>query len=107
MIEPPAIVSPQRGRTERKVLRRVTAFRRAKWCAALNALAVAALIGSLFLPSLPLWLLLLGFGACALALVAAAGAVFYRITETPRQVTVRSPPGWPPHPRVIHFSRED
>ena len=103
-----AIVPPQRARIERKILRRVKAVRCAKWCVAFTVLAAAAFVaGSQLHPSLSIWLLLTGFSSCGLALAAAFAAVVYRITETPRQVTVRLPSGWPPQPRVIHLRGKD
>ena len=103
-----AIVPPQGRRTERKVLRRVKAFRYSKWCVAFSVLAVAAFAVRVQLDaSLAIWLQLVGYASCGLALVAAIGAVVYRIIETPRWVTVRGAWDWPPDPPVIHLRRED
>ncbi len=102
------IVPPRRRRIERKIMRRVKAFRCAKWCVALTLLASAALmVRSEVDASLSIWVQLVGFAACGLALVATIGAVFYRMVETPQEVTVRGPWDWPPDPPVIHLDRKD
>ena len=103
-----AIVPPQGGRIERKVLRRVKAFRCSKWCVAFILLSAAALtVRAQVDASLSIWLQLVGFSSCGLALIPGIGAVVYRIIETPQQITVRGPWDWPPDPPVIYLSRRD
>jgi len=103
-----AIVPPRRGRIERKVLRRVKAFRCSKWCVAFSLLALAAFaVRAQVDDSLSIWPQLAGITACGLALAAAAGAVIYRMTETPQWVMVHGPWDWPPDPPVIHIGGKD
>ena len=103
-----AIVPPRRRRIERRLMRRVKAFRCAKWCVALALLAAAAFIArSQVGAGLSIWAQRVGFAAGGLALVAAIGAVVYRMVEKPQEVTVRGPWDWPPDPPVIHLHRED
>jgi hypothetical protein len=102
------IIPPQGGRIERKVLRRVKAFRCSKWCVAFCVLAtVAFTVRAQLDASFSIWLQLVGLGACGLALVAAVAAVVYRVIETPKWVTVRGPWDWPPDPPVIHLNHKD
>lgn len=102
------IVPPQPTRMQRKVLRRVKAYRCAQGCVAFSVLAAAALIVRVQVDaSLSTWVQLVGFGACGLALAAAIGTVAFRAIETPREITVRGPPDWPGGPPVIHLHRED
>ena len=103
-----AIVPPRRRRIERKLMRRVKAFRCAKWCVALALLAAAAFIArSQVGAGLSIWAQRVGFAAGVLAFVAAIGAVVYRMVEKPQEVTVRGPWDWPPVPPVIHLGRKD
>jgi hypothetical protein len=103
-----AIVLPRRRRIERKIMRRVKAFRCSQWCVALALLTAAAFVArSQVGASLSIWAQWVGFAASGLALIAAIGAVVYRMVETPQQVTVRSPWEWPPDPPVIHLGRKD
>ena len=103
-----AIVPPRGGRIERKVSRRVKAFRCSKWCVAFSVLALAAFTVRVQVEaSLSTWLQLVSIGACGLALAAAVGAVIYRIIETPQWVTIRGPWDWPPDPPVMHISGKD
>ena len=103
-----AIVPSRGGRVERKVLRRVKAFRCSKWCVGFSVLAAAAFTVRVQVDaSLSIWLQLIGLSACGLALVAAVAAVVYRMIERPQWVTVRGPWNWPLDPPVIHLSRKD
>jgi hypothetical protein len=89
------------------VFRRVKAHRCSQLCVAFCLLAVASFIARVRLePSLSIWAQLIGFGACGLAVVAAIGAVVYRVVEAPREVTLRSPSSWW-EPPVIHLKRKD
>jgi hypothetical protein len=103
-----AIVPPQSRRIERKIMRRVKSFRCSQWCVALALFAVAAFIArSQVGASLSNWAQWVGLAAGGLALVAAIGAVVYRMVEKPQEVTVRGPWDWPPDPPVIHLGRKD
>jgi hypothetical protein len=89
-------------------MRRVKAFRCAKWCVALVLLAAVAFITrSQVGASLSVWAQWVGFAAGGLALVAAIGAVVYRMVEKPQEVAVRGRWDWPPDPSVIHLGRKD
>jgi hypothetical protein len=101
-----AIVPP--SPTERRVLRRVKSYRCFQACVALCLLAAAAFVARVHLePNLSIWAQLIGFGACGVAVVAAIGAAVYRVVETPREVTLRSPPSEWWDPPVIHLKRKD
>ena len=90
------------------MLRRVKSYRCSRACVALCLLAAAAFVARAHLePSLSTWAQLIGFGAYGLALVAAIGAVVYRVVETPREVTLRSPASSWWEPPVIHLKRKD
>jgi hypothetical protein len=103
-----AIVPPRPTPIERKVLRRVNAYRCAQACVALSLLTVLSFMArSQVDPRLSTWAQVVGVAAGALALLAAIGAVVYRLVETPREVTVvRGPFDWPPKPPVIHLHRK-
>ena len=102
-----AIVPPRPMRTQRKVLRRVNAHRYALACVIFTVLAVAALFVRVQVDaSLSARLLLVGFCAGGLALLAAIGAVVFRLVEAPREIIVHGP-DWPDEPPVIHLHRKD
>jgi hypothetical protein len=103
-----AIVPPRPTPIERKVLRRVKAYRCAQGCVAFSLLTVLSFVArSQVGPSLSTWVQVVGVVAGALALLAAIGAVVYRLVETPREVmVVRGPFDWPQDPPVIHLKRK-
>jgi membrane protein implicated in regulation of membrane protease activity len=83
-------------------------YRCAQGCIAFSLLAAAAFFVRVQVAaSLSTWLQLVGFGACALALVAAIAAAVYRKVEAPQEVTVRDPRDWLGDPPVIHLRRKD
>jgi len=103
-----AIVPPGRTPIERRIMRRPKAYRCAQWCIAFCFLAVAAFVfRSQVGASLSILVQFVGFASGGLALVAAVGAVVYRIVETPQEVIVRGSSDWPRDPPVIHLDRED
>jgi hypothetical protein len=104
-----AIVPPRQTGIERKVLRRVKAYRCAQGCIVLAVLAAAAFaMRSQTNASLWTWLHVIGVSAVGLALLAAIGSVVYRLVETPQEVTVvRGPFDWPRNPPVIHLDRKE
>jgi hypothetical protein len=100
-----AIVPP--SPRERRVFRRVRAYRCLRACVAFCLLGAAAFIARAHLePSLLRWAQLIGFTACGLAVVAALGAVVYRVVEAPREVTLRGPSSRWWEPPVIHLKRK-
>ena len=102
-----AIVPPSSRDRERRVLRRVKSHRCSQACVAFCLLAAAAFMARVQLePRLSIWAQLIGFGACGLAVIAAIGAVVYRVIETPREVTLRSPSSRWWEPPVIHLKRK-
>ena len=89
------IVPPRQTAIERRVLRRVKAYRCAKCCLAFCLFAAAALI---------VGAQLVGLVSVGLAFASGVAALVYRKTEAPQEVTVRK---WPRRePPVIHLHRK-
>ena len=90
------IVAPSQTPIERKVLRRVKAYRCAKCSLVFSLFSGAALIFG----AQPV-----GLASMGLAFAFGVAALVYRTIEAPQEVKVR---GWPRRePPVIHLHRED
>lgn len=89
-----AIVPAEQNRKERRILRRVKAYRCFKWFIACGLFALAGFM----LGAQPI-----AFAAVGLAVVAGIAAVFYRLLEAPQEVTVRDPSATGKEPPVVHL----
>ena len=87
-----AIVPATRNRKERRILRRVKAYRCFRWFIPCGLFALAGfMVGAQ----------LVGFAAMGPAVVAGIAAVLYRLVEAPQEVTVRDPSGAGKEPPVF------
>jgi len=92
-----AILPPPQTLQERRILRRVKAYRCRKWFIVFSVFALTAFIARAQL---------LGLAAIGLAAVAAIGAVVYRLIEDPQEVTLRDHSHARKEPPVIHVNRK-
>jgi hypothetical protein len=91
------IVPPRQIPKERRIMRRVKAYRCFKWFIAFCLFALAAFIAGAQL---------VGFAAMGVAVVAGIGTVIYRLIEAPQEVTVRDHSDARKEPPVVHLNRK-